>query len=130
MSMKAMPMIGMWYRAADFPQAFQVVAVDRDSQSVDIEYFDGTLDEWPLTQWAHLGAEPCESPQDDSGPFDCRDGDVDDLADEAAALVEPIERAHDQADEDLLELQARDFAEAHSVNPNAARHRRRAAAKI
>jgi hypothetical protein len=125
--MKTVPMEGMWYRAAGFPQAFQVVAVDRDSESVDIETFDGTVDEWTLAHWAQLNPESCEAPQDGSGPYDSRDGGIDDLADEAIALVEPIERAHEQADEDLLELQARDFAEAHAVNLNPLPHRKRAA---
>jgi hypothetical protein len=128
--MKTTPTVGMWYRSAAYPQAFQVVAIDGDSESVDIEYFDGTVDEWPLMRWAHMGLESCEAPQDDRGPFDSCDGDIDDHTDQAAALVEPIERAHDQADQDLLELQARDFAEAHALNPNSAAHLRSATDKI
>ncbi|HSW14083.1 MAG TPA: TraR/DksA C4-type zinc finger protein [Solimonas sp.] len=64
------PVIGQWYRRADRPQAFQVVASDRGERIVDVEYFDGTVDEWPLAHWALLDVSPCEPPLDCSGPYD------------------------------------------------------------
>lgn len=70
MSFDALPVIGNWYRRIDRPQPFQVVAFDAQAGSVDIEYFDGTVDEWPISHWHGLGLEPCEAPQDWSGPFD------------------------------------------------------------
>lgn len=69
------PRIGGWYRRLDRPQAFQVVAIDERGQTVDVEYFDGTVDEWPLSHWHGLEIEACEAPQDWSGPFDDVDSD-------------------------------------------------------
>ena len=64
------PRIGNWFRRSDHPQAFHVIALDESSATVDVEYFDGTLDEWPLRHWQELSITPCDAPQDWSGPFD------------------------------------------------------------
>ncbi len=64
------PEVGSWYRRLDRPQPFQVVAYDEDEETVDIEYFDGTLDEWPISHWQSLPIEPCAPPEDWTGPFD------------------------------------------------------------
>lgn len=68
MSLELRPVVGEWYRRRDRPQPFKLVACDDDS--VEVEYFDGTLDEWPLSHWHALDIEPCEAPQDASGPYD------------------------------------------------------------
>ena len=64
------PVVGSWYRRNDRAQPFRVVACDTDAETVDVEYFDGTVDEWPLTHWRSLGITAGEAPLDWSGPFD------------------------------------------------------------
>lgn len=64
------PEIGDWYRRLDRAQPFRVVACDESGGTVDIEYFDGTLDEWPLSHWDELPIERCAAPEDWTGPFD------------------------------------------------------------
>lgn len=64
------PVVGSWYRRTDRPQPFQVVATDTDAQTVDVEYFDGTVDEWPLSHWHGLAIEPSGAPPDASGALD------------------------------------------------------------
>lgn len=70
MSHAQQPQIGAWYRREDRPLPFQVLAVDAHSRSVELEYFDGTIDEWPLAHWHDLVIEPCEAPVDFRGAFD------------------------------------------------------------
>lgn len=64
------PVIGQWYQRADRPQPFQVVAIDEHDETVEIEYFDGTVDEWPLSHWHGLDIGPSGAPPDASGVFD------------------------------------------------------------
>ena len=78
LQLEAPPVVGNWYRRLDRPQAFQVVAVDEET--IELEYFDGTIDEWPLSHWADLAIEACEAPQDWTGPYD--DIEPDEVADE------------------------------------------------
>lgn len=128
MSFDTVPVVGRWYRRADRPQAFQVVAVDLDRDSIDLEYFDGTLDEWPLQHWMELDIEACEAPQDWSGPYDSGDGERLDESESSTALerlIEPIEAAQDAADQSLLEAQAAEFAAARPSPPAPRKPRRR-----
>ena len=69
------PEVGQWYRRIDRPQPFQVVAIDADAETIDVEYFDGTVDEWPASHWLDLAIEPRGAPPDPSGALDEGDGD-------------------------------------------------------
>ena len=64
------PVVGEWYARADRPQPFQVVAVDEDAETIDIEYFDGTVDEWPFSHWQDLDIERTGAPPDASGALE------------------------------------------------------------
>jgi len=70
MRMITPPVVGRWYQRADRPQPFHIVATDPDAQTIDIEYFDGTVDEWPLSHWHGLDIEPSGAPPDSSGALD------------------------------------------------------------
>lgn len=83
------PEVGSWYRRLDRPQPFQVVAFDEDAATIDIEYFDGTVDEWPLTHWRSLPIESCAAPEDWTGPFDNLDDDGPVLSDAQVYRDEP-----------------------------------------
>jgi hypothetical protein len=64
------PVVGQWYQRSDRPQPFQVVAVDASDETIEIEYFDGTIDEWPLSHWHNLDIEPSGAPPDATGALD------------------------------------------------------------
>jgi hypothetical protein len=64
------PQVGHWYQRTDRPQPFHVVATNQADQTVDIEYFDGTVDEWPLSHWHGLDIEETGAPPDSSGALD------------------------------------------------------------
>ncbi|MDG4550314.1 MAG: hypothetical protein P9F19_13095 [Candidatus Contendobacter sp.] len=71
------PIIGNWYRNQETGNDFEVVALDEDAQTIEIQYFDGELEELELDTWYELPIDAIEAPEDWSGPFD--DMDVDDL---------------------------------------------------
>lgn len=64
------PIIGNWYQHLDKGQEFQVVAVDDDRGTIEIQYFDGDIDELDRSEWALLPIELIEEPEDISGPLD------------------------------------------------------------
>lgn len=66
------PVVGQWYRRSDRPLPFHVVATHAADQTVDVEYFDGTVDEWPLSHWHGLDIVPTGAPPDATGAFDDR----------------------------------------------------------
>ncbi len=63
------PRIGDWYRTAENGD-FEIVAVDETEQTVEIQYFDGTLEEIDLETWNQLQPVPIEPPEDWSGSLD------------------------------------------------------------
>lgn len=63
------PVIGHWYRHPD-GRLFEVVAVDDNDATVEVQHFDGTLDELELDNWAGLIIESVGAPEDWSGSVD------------------------------------------------------------
>ncbi len=65
----AYPMIGSWYRRAN-GTLFEVVAVDDDDATVELQFFDGTIDEIEVDAWYQLLIEKVGAPEDWSGSVD------------------------------------------------------------
>jgi len=67
------PMIGDWYSLRG-GELFEVVAVDEASSTVEVQYFDGTVEELELEDWyAQCGTreiEEAEPPEDWTGSVD------------------------------------------------------------
>lgn len=67
------PVIGKWYRLHG-EQRFEVVAVDEDAGTIEVQYFDGTVEEFDLddwvVQWKGAVLEAADAPDDWSGSFD------------------------------------------------------------
>ena len=64
-----MPRIGDWYVV---PQGvtFEVVAVDEEEGSIEVQYFDGTLAEYDVDTWRELNLHEIDPPEDWSGSLD------------------------------------------------------------
>ena len=63
------PTIGRWYRRTN-GQLFEVVAVDDDDQTIELQFFDGTIDEIELDAWPELFLTEAAAPEDWSGSVD------------------------------------------------------------
>ncbi|MBT8084043.1 MAG: hypothetical protein HKP32_01030 [Woeseia sp.] len=63
------PVIGKWYRRTN-GTLFEVVAVDEHDATVELQYFDGTIDEIDLENWPSLLLENVRAPEDWSGSVD------------------------------------------------------------
>jgi len=63
------PAIGRWYRRSN-GQLFEVVAVDEDDATIELQFFDGTIDEVDLDTWSRLLIERVAAPEDWSGSVD------------------------------------------------------------
>lgn len=91
------PIVGNWYRHLDKGQYFTVVAIDEEDGTVEIQHFDGDLEELDLADWPALDIELAEAPEDWTGPVD--DVELDDLpytetAMSAADWAEPLAETH------------------------------------
>jgi hypothetical protein len=71
------PLIGQWYHYPEKAQKFVVTAIEDGAGTVEVQYFDGTIDEFDLDDWSELRAETIAEPEDWTGPMD--DIETDDL---------------------------------------------------
>ena len=67
------PTIGNWYRIQG-SERFEVVAYDEDDGTIELQYFDGTVEEMDIEDWhaeKESGAlEEVEAPEDWTGSVD------------------------------------------------------------
>ncbi len=63
------PVVGNWYQGAD-QLKFEVVALDEDEGVIEIQYFDGELDEVEIDVWSQMRVEQISPPGDWTGVYD------------------------------------------------------------
>lgn len=63
------PVIGQWFRKPN-GTLFEVVAIDEEDGSVDVQFFDGTIDEIDIERWPDLLLNEASAPEDWSGSVD------------------------------------------------------------
>jgi len=75
MSNEIDPIVDNWYQHLDKGQRFYVVAINDDEGTIDIQYFDGTLEEIDQDTWRTLDIDPAEEPENWSGSLDVAEQD-------------------------------------------------------
>jgi hypothetical protein len=69
MTFEPTPKIGDWYKNT-VGDAFEVVAQDDDDDTLELQYYDGTVEELDAETWQDMNPEPIEPPEDWSGSMD------------------------------------------------------------
>ncbi|MGC3981797.1 MAG: hypothetical protein QM808_11085 [Steroidobacteraceae bacterium] len=90
------PEVGDWYQGRD-GKLFEVVALDADDQTIEVQYFDGSLEEFDNSDWLSLSPEAAEAPEDWTGPLDV---DAEDYEDESDHIMTPTWLGNGQLDRD------------------------------
>ena len=78
---------GQWYLDRGSGDMFQIVSMDEDDGSIDVQHTDGSLEETTADDWVTRSLEGCEQPEDWVGSFD--DLEADDIG-----LPEALAEAH------------------------------------
>lgn len=58
------PQIGSWYESAYLEAIFEVVAIDEDHGTIEIQYDSGDIDELELDEWQTARFLPAAPPDD------------------------------------------------------------------
>ena len=74
------PVVDNWYLHLDKGQRFKVVALDDERGLVELQHFDGDIEELSLAEWSKMEIELSEEPQNWSAAVDV--GEIDDLGTE------------------------------------------------
>lgn len=69
MTFEPAPRIGDWYRNT-LGDTFEIVARDDDDETLELQYYDGTIEELDAESWEHIRPEPIEPPEDWRGSMD------------------------------------------------------------
>lgn len=122
MSNRLQPIVGHWYNHLDKGDLFQVVALDERSGTIEIQDFDGGLDEIDLDEWRQMSIETAAPPEDWTGPVDELEPDDTGYGDGRAEErpVEPLEALVTSWEENLEEddsLEPEEPAHRPSIHP-------------
>jgi hypothetical protein len=69
MTFEPVPRIGNWYQNT-IGDAFEVVAQDDEDDTLELQYYDGTVEELDPEAWGSMKPEAIEPPEDWSGSMD------------------------------------------------------------
>lgn len=69
MTLEIFPVVGNWYKTLS-GETFEVVALDRDDGTIEIQYYDGTVEELELEAWEDVSIGQVAAPEDWSGSLD------------------------------------------------------------
>ena len=70
------PVVGQWYRRIN-GALFEIVAIDRDDGTIEVQHFDGTVEEFDLDSWEEQEFEEAQAPEDWTGSVDVEPEDYD-----------------------------------------------------
>ncbi|MGB1556167.1 MAG: DUF6763 family protein [Oceanococcaceae bacterium] len=67
--------VGSWYRGLG-TEPFEVVALDFDNETIEIQFYDGSLAELDYDSWLELSAVPTTGPDSFEGALDMAHEDL------------------------------------------------------
>ncbi len=85
-----LPEVGSWF-SMGAGRTFEVVAVDDKDRTVEIQHFDGTIEEFDVEGWREMAAERVEAPEDWSGSMDVDTEDLPDSEEKHQGYDDPLD---------------------------------------
>lgn len=76
--------VGDWYVLAGEP--FEIVGLDPAEELIQVQHYDGIIEEFDFDTWLALQAKPCAPPADYAGALGMDRDDYDGLQSDAEAL--------------------------------------------
>jgi hypothetical protein len=74
------PIVGQWYRGTT-NELFEVVAIDHEDQTIEVQYFDGSITEMEFDSWNEQlidnDIENADAPEDWTGSIDIDNEELD-----------------------------------------------------
>lgn len=74
---RLMPTVGGWFKDLESGELFEIVAVDPVSETVEVQFLDGEVDEYDLDSWHALRLQQAAPPEDWQAPFELDPADRD-----------------------------------------------------
>lgn len=72
--------IGNWYQNHETKQLFEIVAMDEDDGTIEVQYLDGEIEELDVDTWKDLELEEAAEPEDWAAAYEMmKEDNPDDL---------------------------------------------------
>ncbi|MGH8327287.1 MAG: DUF6763 family protein [Steroidobacteraceae bacterium] len=94
------PVPGQWYENLEEEESFRVLAVDEDSELVEIEYLDGDIEEIDIEAWHEMDLEQTQEPEGWAASAKQEDGEEEEDEEEKEDEDEDDDWDDDDEDED------------------------------
>lgn len=96
--LKDFPAVGTWYQDAQQGICFEVVAVDTETQTIEVQLLEGEVTEFEFESWNLMQLEPIEEPEDWRNGFELASEDSldPDLPYQPESWVNPLEEIEPQ----------------------------------
>ncbi len=81
------PIVGSWYWDIEHSLQFEIVASDVGTEdghsgTIEIQYFDGEVEELDLDEWYNMQVVSISAPKDWTGPYEVDKDEFSDLTDD------------------------------------------------
>jgi hypothetical protein len=73
--------IGSWYKSPEVQEVFEIVAIDSEDDCIEIQYFNGEIEELDLDSWNNLNVAEIDAPEDWSGAYEMTKEDLENYED-------------------------------------------------
>jgi hypothetical protein len=73
--------IGVWYKSPEIQDIFEIVALDPENDCIEIQYFNGEIEEMDLSSWNELNIVEIDPPEDWSGAYEMNKEDLENYED-------------------------------------------------
>jgi hypothetical protein len=70
------PIAGNWYQRQDTDERFEVISVDEDTGIVEVQYYDGEVEEIDVDAWYGLDLDAIEAPEEWAGDTELSDAEI------------------------------------------------------
>ena len=97
------PVIGQWYEDLENDETFQVLKVDEDGETIQIQHLDGETEELDTDGWAEMDLDLTQEPEGWSGSKDDDEDDEDWDEEEDEKDDDDEDEVDDEEDDDLDE---------------------------
>ncbi len=82
------PQRGHWYKRPDLNDLFEVVAIDDDEGTIEIQYFNGEIEELDKSSWKQLQIATAAPPEDWSGALEVESYAINDRVTDSPASLD------------------------------------------
>ena len=98
---KKIPLVDDWYQDVNEDMLFEIVAVDKEEDFIEVQYLNGEIGEFDFDTWGQMVILKAQPPEDWRAPFEIADEDNSGTTNGTAFSVSNWDDPHANIDPDV-----------------------------